>query len=104
MVWEPILPTDWRAPSWMTLRRIPDKRAKQFWDPNHLVAAELNRMAKEKPGLLKPSCCVGGGFYWDDAIVYDPRAKWEDDARPTFMNGPVVKASAGLERALGAKR
>jgi len=102
VVWEPILPTDWRAPSWSTLRRIPDARAKQFWEPNHLVAQELNRIAKEKPGQLQPRCCTSKGFFWDEAIVYTPRAKWESGPSPRFMSGPVVEITAGLQSALAA--
>jgi hypothetical protein len=102
VVWEPILPTDWRAPSWSTLRRIPDTRARQFWDPNHLVAQELSRIAKEKLGQLQPACCLQKGFFWDEAIVYRPQSKWKDEATPAFMNGPVIKIAAGLQSALGA--
>lgn len=104
VVWEPILATDWRAPSWTTLRRIPDTRAKQFWDPNHLVGQELNRVAKENPQQPKPACCMEKGFYWDEAIVYEPQVKWKDGPRPAFMNGPVLKSSSGLESALGAQK
>jgi hypothetical protein len=101
VVWEPILATDWRAPSWSTLRRIADTRAKQFWDPNHLVAQALDRIAKEKPGQLQPACCVQNGFFWDEAIVYRPQEKWKEEPSPVFMNGPVVKITAGLQSALG---
>jgi hypothetical protein len=104
VVWEPILPTDWLAPSWSTLRRIPDTRAKQFWDPNHMVAKELDRIAKEKPGQLQPACCIQRGFFWDEAIVYEPQAKWKDEPKPAFMSGPVLKIAAGLENALDAFR
>ena len=102
VVWEPILPTDWRAPSWSTLRRIPDPRVKQFWDPKHLVAQELGRIAKEKPGQVQPACCVQKGFFWDEAIVYEPGARWKDGPTPAFMDGPVVKVAARLQSALGA--
>jgi hypothetical protein len=103
VVWEPILATDWRAPSWSALRRIPDTRAKQIWDPNRLVAQELNRTAMKEPGKTKPACCMERGFYWDEAIVYGPHAKWEDEAKPAFLNGPVVRIASGLEGALGAQ-
>lgn len=65
VVWEPILATDWRAPSKAVLARIPDRRARQFWDPNHLVAEQLVRI--QKRGQLEPDCCVRGGFHWDEA-------------------------------------
>ena len=100
VVWEPILPTDWRAPGWSTLHRIPDTRAKQFWDPDPLVAQELNRIAKEKLGKLQPACCMQKGYFWDEAIVYQPVMKWKDAPSPAFMNGPVVKVATGLESAL----
>ena len=103
VVWEPILPTDWRAPSWSTLRRIPDTRAKQFWDPNHLVAQELKQIAKEKPGQPTPTCCMQKGLLWDEAIVYKLNAKWKDEPSASFMNGPVVKIAAGLESALSSQ-
>ena len=41
IVWEPILATDWKSPSGNTLARIPDRRARQFWDPEHVVASAL---------------------------------------------------------------
>lgn len=104
VVWEPILGTDWRAPSWSTLHRIPDSRARQFWDPSHLVAQELNRIAKEKPGHLAPACCVQNGFFWDEAIVYAPQSKWKDAPSPAFMNGPVVKIAKGMESAIAPIR
>jgi hypothetical protein len=103
VVWEPILPTDWRAPSWSTLRRIPDTRAKQFWDPYQVVAKELDRMANEKPGEWQASCCRHKGLFWDEAIVYEPPAKWKEEPKPAFLSGPVLKIASGLERALGAR-
>lgn len=99
VVWEPILSTDWKSPSGSTLGRIPDTRARQFWDPNHLVAQQLSRAAKEKPKPL-PGCCLNKGINWDEAILYAPASTWSDEPIPTFWNGPVVKTIAGLERAL----
>ncbi len=100
VVWEPMLFTDWRAPGSTTLARIRDKRVSQFWDPKHVVAQELNRVVKEKPGQPEPACCFDKGLYWDDAIVYEPLAKWREGPKPAFMNGPVWKITHGLENAL----
>jgi hypothetical protein len=99
VVWEPILSTDWRSPSGRTLGRIPDTRARQFWDPKHLVAQQLSRIAKEKSQSL-PGCCLNKGNNWDEAILYAPTLKWSDKPIPAFWDGPVVKTIAGLERAL----
>jgi len=71
----------------------------QFWDPNHLVAQELNRRTTTKPLEVKP-CCVSRGFYWDDAILYAPHTHWNDEAPASFWNGPVVRVIPGLEDAL----
>jgi hypothetical protein len=100
VVWEPVLATDWRSPVHGTLARIPDQRARQFWDPLHLVAQELRRMGGENLGQPKPDCCVDRGFYWDDVILYAPHAKWRQTPAAVFWNGPVVRVAAALEKAL----
>jgi hypothetical protein len=37
VVWQPILPTDWAPPTTFVMNRIPDRRARQYWDPDHVV-------------------------------------------------------------------
>jgi hypothetical protein len=98
-VWEPILATDWRSPSGSALARIPGQRVRQFWDPQHLVAQRLSRIAKEK-SHAEPDCCVNKGNHWDEAILYAPPSKWSDGPSPLFWNGPVVKIIPRLESAL----
>ncbi len=100
VVWEPILATDWRSPGRSTLARISDKRAKQFWDPKHLVTQELGRIAKQKHGQPEPDCCVSKGFYWDDAIVFAPNSKWRQMPTTVFWNGPVVREISSIEKAI----
>ena len=99
VVWEPILATDWKAPSSRTLARIPDRRVRQFWDPKHLVAAELARIAKQTSGP-QPNCCVGKGFHWDEVALYAAHARWIDGPTPVYWNGPVYKITSALEKAL----
>lgn len=100
VVWEPMLPTDLRSPVNATLRRLPDQRARQFWDPQHLVAQELGRMAGENPDHPKPDCCVNRGFFWDMAILYASHSKWRQTPTAVFWNGPVVRVASALEKAL----
>jgi hypothetical protein len=100
VVWEPILATDWRAPSRSTLARIPDRRARQFWDPKHLVTEELTRIAKQKSGQPAPDCCVKKGFHWDEVLLYAPHARWSDGPTPAYWNGPVFRIAPALEKAL----
>jgi hypothetical protein len=104
VVWEPILPTDFTSPSSSNLARIADLRARQFWDPEHLVAQELNRRAVTKSPETKPACCVGRGFYWDDVILYPPHAQWNDEPSSVFWNGPVVRVIPALQTALNSMK
>lgn len=100
VVWEPILPTDWSAPSSGTLARIPDVRVEQFYDPNHAISGKLKDIvAKREPGP-QPNCCVRNGFYWDEAILYAPRAHWTDSPASAFWDGPVVRVIPELEKKL----
>jgi hypothetical protein len=101
VVWEPILATDWKPPGANTMARIPDQRARQFWDAKHVVASALSSMVKQKLRQPEPSCCVQNGFYWDAAILYAPRAHWSDEPISLFWSGPVVRIIPGLEKALG---
>jgi hypothetical protein len=103
VVWEPILPTDWASPSGSTLARIPDPQVRQFWDPKHVVAGALSEIAKRKPPRPDPDCCLEKGFYWDDAILYPPHARWRDVPVSAFWNGPVYRIISGLEKALNAQ-
>jgi hypothetical protein len=104
VVWEPILATDWRLPSGSTLARIPDRRVRQLWDPEHVVAKALNEIVKQEPPQPEPSCCVQNNFYWDDAILYASQRQWKDKPGSVFWNGPVVRIVPALENALNEHR
>lgn len=100
VVWEPILPTDWRAPSASTLGRVSDARAEQFWDPKHTVSQALAQVTESNP--LEPGPSSAGGFYWDEAILYASHSKWPDPATPIVFRDPVDRAMPDLVKALGA--
>jgi len=94
VVWEPILPTDWFRPSRFVQHRIPDPRAVQFWDKNHLVAKELR--------VHLPESQVEGRseILWDVVAVYPQDAKL--DSAPAFFGGPVVHAAPEVAKRLEA--
>ena len=79
------------------MTRIADKRARQFWDPHHLVATALDEFAKQNPDQPQPQCCKQKGFDWDEAILFSPRSRWEDMPPALFWNGPVVRVMSDLE-------
>jgi hypothetical protein len=95
-----MLPTDLGSPVHSALGRIPDRRARQFWDPQHLVAKELGRIAARTPAQPKPDCCIDRGFFWDQAILYAPHSKWRQTPAVVFWNGPVVRVTSALDKAL----
>jgi hypothetical protein len=98
-VWEPILVTDWREPGGSVLRRLPDPRAKQFWDSNHLVAAQLAKDAR--PPQPEPGCCTRNGILWDLVAVYPPDAVWGEAMPPAVLfDGAVVNMEADIEAAV----
>jgi len=94
-VWEPILPTDWTPPTTGTLRRLSDRRVRQFWDREHALA---NAMAESRGGQPQPDCCVRSGTLWDLIAVYPVGAEWgETLPRAAVFNGPVVRAVASTK-------
>ena len=91
-VWEPILPTDWSAPTTSALRRLSDHRVAQFWDKEHLLA---KAMAESRDPASKPDCCDRRGVLWDLIAVYPAAAVWGQTLPPaTVFNGPVVRVIA----------
>jgi hypothetical protein len=95
-----MLATDLRSPVRRILARIPDQRAIQFWDPQHLVAKQLVRIAGEHQSQPKPDCCIDNGFFWDEAILFPAQSQWRQLPAPIFWNGQIVRVTAALEKAL----
>ena len=98
VVWEPILPTDWESPSRTTLDRISDPRVRQFWDPDHEISKAVGRIARRLPSGPAPNS--SGGFFWDQALVFAPHVKWENDPDTSFWAGPVFEVIPHLAEAL----
>jgi hypothetical protein len=86
VVWEPVLPTDWGAPSTAALKRISDGRAAQYWDKDRLVSKSLGERDSES-------------IVWDHIVVYAPGATW-NQAPALFAGGPIVKMIAPANEAI----
>ena len=95
VVWEPMLPTDWYRPTRPTLKRVSDPRAAQFWDKNHLIAAQVKQQLQQFHGN-DPNCCENAGRLWDMAAIYPPGVKWSESA-PVFDDGPVYRTAPAIE-------
>jgi len=88
VVWEPVLPTDWAAPSTASLARVPDSRVQQYWDRGRLLSKAMGE--KDKSSIV-----------WDYVAVYAPGALWNDTApQPFYQDGPVVRVVSALTQAL----
>jgi hypothetical protein len=68
VVWEPIRPTDWSPPSTFALNRVTDSRARQYGDPDHLIAKKL--AADRRAPQPEEECCVRSGILWDLVAVH----------------------------------
>jgi hypothetical protein len=76
-IWEPVLPTDFAAPSTAALARIPDARGAQYWDRSRALSHLL--------GERNRSTVV-----WDYIAVYQPGTLWQDaPPKPVYSDGPV---------------
>jgi hypothetical protein len=94
VVWEPVLTSDWGAPSAETLGRILDPRAMQFWDKDRLISHSMGEHDRKS-------------VVWDQIMVYGAGAVWlTRPPEPLYQGRPVVKVAAearqALARALGA--
>ena len=88
VVWEPVLATDWGAPSSATLKRISDSRATQFWDKRRLISHSMGEHNRRS-------------VIWDYIAVYPPGVMWIDrPPQPLYKGGPVVKVEKPARAAL----
>ena len=88
VVWEPVLLTDWAAPSTAGLARVPDSRVQQYWDKGRLLSKAMGE--KDSSSIV-----------WDSVAVYAPGALWSDTPpKPFYEDGPVVRVVSALADAL----
>ena len=88
VVWEPVLPTDVRAPSSMTLKRISDARVTQYWDKERLLSHAMGEHDRRS-------------LVWDYVGIYEPGTVWEaGPPKAEFEGRPVVRVIEGARTAL----
>ena len=98
-VWQPMLPTDMSAPSTRTLARLSDRRVRQYWDADHLVAKKLKENARAPQP--QSECCTRNGILWDLMAIYPPAERWTDSLPvASFFNGTIVDVVEGLTQTL----
>src|SRR5215472_7913302 len=83
VVWEPVLPTDFTAPSTAALARIPDGRVSQYWDRKRALSHLLGEHGRSS-------------VVWDNIAVYAPGTLWQDaPPQPVYSNHPVRNVISG---------
>jgi hypothetical protein len=99
VVWEPVLPTDWGAPSPSLTSFVSDRRAAHFWDRKRRLSAAMGGPAAVSKLALESKIEFGmKDVIWDVAFVYPPGARWGDRATTAFA--PVVDFAEELKSAL----
>jgi hypothetical protein len=92
VVWEPVIFTDWVAPSTANLRRIHDPRAQQYWDHPRLLSKTMGE--KDDDTIV-----------WDYAAIYPRGARWEQSLpKPAYEGGPVADVAVEFAKALDLYR
>jgi len=88
VIWEPVLATDFVAPSTTALARIPDVRAAQYWDRKRALSHLL--------GEHNRSTVV-----WDYIAVYAPGTHWQDaPPKPVYSDNPVRDVISGAKESI----
>ena len=88
VIWEPVLPTDFVAPSTAALGRIPDARAAQYWDRKRALSHLL--------GERNRSTVV-----WDYIAVYAPGTLWQDaPPKPIYSDNPVRDVISAAKKSI----
>ena len=88
VIWEPVLPTDFVAPSTAALRRIPDVRAVQYWDRKRSLSHLLGE--HNRPTVV-----------WDYIAVYAPGTLWQDaPPKPVYSDNPVRDVISGAKESI----
>ena len=85
VIWEPVLATDFAAPSTAALARIPDARAAQYWDRKRALSHLLGE--HNRPTVV-----------WDYIAVYAPGTLWQDALpKPVYSDNPVRDVISGAK-------
>ena len=85
VIWEPVLATDFVAPSTAALARIADARAEQYWDRKRALSHLL--------GERNRSTVV-----WDHIAVYAPGTLWPPN--PIYSDNPVLDVVGGAKESI----
>jgi hypothetical protein len=100
VVWMPVLATDVAPPTDEKLGLVRDPRARQFWDPDHLVSKELRSVATANRDRLSPeerTTLDQASVIWDVVVLVPPGEKWNTSLPwPVYWGYPVVDALEGL--------
>jgi len=88
VIWEPVLATDFTAPSTAALARIPDLRTSQYWDRKRALSHLLGE--RDRSSVV-----------WDYIAVYAPGPLWQDaPPKSVYSDHPVRDVISGAKDAI----
>src|ERR1700745_2568768 len=88
VIWEPVLATDFTAPSTAALARIPDLRAAQYWDRKRALSHLLGEHNRSS-------------VVWDHIAIFAPETLWQDaPPKRLYSDHPVRDVIGGAENAV----
>jgi len=88
VIWEPVLATDFTAPSTAALARIPDLRTSQYWDRKRALSHLLGE--RDRSSVV-----------WDYIAVYAPGPLWQDaPPKSVYSDHPVRDVISGAKDAV----
>jgi hypothetical protein len=96
IVWEPVPGSGFgeAAPTAATWALLRDRRARQIWDPQHLLSAEISQAEKVQPSHIPLGHLRTGksddGILYDTMVLYAPGGRWERTLpSPAYAGGGV---------------
>ena len=88
VIWEPILATDFAAPSTAALARIADARVTQYWDRKRALSHLLGEHDRST-------------VVWDYIAVYAPGTLWQNaPPKPDYSDNPVRDVMSGAKESI----
>jgi hypothetical protein len=98
VIWEPVLPTDFVAPSTAALARIPDARAAQYWDRKGTLWQDVPPKSVYSINPVGDVICGAKEFIQRLLQAAQPQGEVKNDERTSWFVPGMGECSATGER------
>ena len=103
VVWLHVTHSDRQTPNSLILAEMPDRRARQYWDPYRLLSKVMVHDYPAETTLVLADTTGGAvPLFWNFVAVWRPGTKWGDAIPlPDFAGHPLLDQVAEFRRRLG---